>query len=148
MSERTSPSVRRSLEELQPLASLVNFGALFGFLMLHVAVVVHYSLRCRSRDWLRHLSVPWTRIRDHYVRPDPHGKAREDCRHQLADGRRWGTPALDAPSRWAAGACDQREPVSATLRSRMCPLLGRRLLAQAGQEATATRLIWPPRSGR
>ena len=38
----------------------MNFGALFGFLMLHVAVVVHYSLRCRSRDWLRHLLVPLT----------------------------------------------------------------------------------------
>ena len=47
-------------QELELLASLVNFGALFGFLMLHVAVVVHYSLRCRSRDWLRHLLVPLT----------------------------------------------------------------------------------------
>lgn len=44
--------------ELELLASLVNFGALFGFLMLHVAVFVHYGLRSRSRDWLRHVLVP------------------------------------------------------------------------------------------
>jgi len=44
--------------QLELLASLVNFGALFGFLMLHVAVIVHYALRLTSRDWLRHLLVP------------------------------------------------------------------------------------------
>ena len=44
--------------ELELLASLVNFGALFGFLMLHVAVIVHYRVRRRSRDWLRHLLIP------------------------------------------------------------------------------------------
>lgn len=44
--------------ELALLASLVNFGALFGFLMLHVAVIVHYSVRGGSRDWLRHLLMP------------------------------------------------------------------------------------------
>ena len=44
--------------ELELLASLVNFGALFGFLMLHVAVIVHYALRHKSRDWMRHLLMP------------------------------------------------------------------------------------------
>ena len=44
--------------QLELLASLVNFGALFGFLMLHVAVIVHYRIRCGSRDWPRHLLVP------------------------------------------------------------------------------------------
>jgi len=44
--------------ELELLASLVNFGALFGFLMLHMAVIVHYRLRLKSRDWLRHLLMP------------------------------------------------------------------------------------------
>lgn len=44
--------------ELELLASLVNFGALFGFLMLHVSVVSHYGVRNRSRDWLRHWIVP------------------------------------------------------------------------------------------
>ena len=46
--------------ELELLASLVNLDALFGFLMLHVAVIVHHSLRGRSRDWPRHLLVPFT----------------------------------------------------------------------------------------
>ena len=45
-------------QKLELLASLVNFGALFGFLVLHVAVIVHYTVRGRSRDWSRHLLVP------------------------------------------------------------------------------------------
>jgi amino acid transporter len=44
--------------QLELLASLVSFGALFGFLMLHLAVIVHYVLRQKSRDWLRHLLMP------------------------------------------------------------------------------------------
>jgi amino acid transporter len=46
--------------ELELLASLVNFGALFGFLMLHVAVIAHYAGRHKSRDWMRHLLIPLT----------------------------------------------------------------------------------------
>ena len=44
--------------ELELLASLVNFGALFGFSMLQVAVIVHHTLRNKSRDRVRHLVVP------------------------------------------------------------------------------------------
>jgi amino acid transporter len=40
------------------ISSLVNFGALFGFCLLHVAVVNDYVLRRRSRNWLPHLVVP------------------------------------------------------------------------------------------
>jgi amino acid transporter len=40
------------------LSTLVNFGALFAFLLLHVSVVVHYVVRKKSRDWWRHLVVP------------------------------------------------------------------------------------------
>ena len=40
------------------LSTLVNFGALSAFLVLHVSVVVHYVVRGRSRDWWRHLAVP------------------------------------------------------------------------------------------
>jgi amino acid transporter len=40
------------------LSTLVNFGALSAFLLLHVAVVVHYVVRQGSRDWWRHLVVP------------------------------------------------------------------------------------------
>ncbi|QKW18033.1 APC family permease [Kitasatospora sp. NA04385] len=40
------------------LSSLVNFGALTTFLVLHVAVVVHYLVRNRSRDYWRHLVAP------------------------------------------------------------------------------------------
>lgn len=40
------------------LVTLVNFGAMTAFLVLHVSVVVHYVLRQGSRDWLRHLAAP------------------------------------------------------------------------------------------
>ncbi|WP_245687081.1 APC family permease [Streptacidiphilus griseoplanus] len=40
------------------LGSLVNFGALTAFLVLHVTVVVHYVVRGGSRDWWRHLLAP------------------------------------------------------------------------------------------
>jgi amino acid transporter len=40
------------------LSTLVNFGALSAFLLLHVAVVVHFVVRHKSRDWWRHLAVP------------------------------------------------------------------------------------------
>jgi amino acid transporter len=40
------------------LSTLVNFGALTAFLVLHVSVIVHFVIRQRSRDWLRHLVFP------------------------------------------------------------------------------------------
>jgi amino acid transporter len=40
------------------LSTLVNFGALTAFLLLHISVVVHYLVRERSRDYWRHLAVP------------------------------------------------------------------------------------------
>jgi amino acid transporter len=40
------------------LTTLVNFGAMTAFLVLHVSVVWHYLVRNGSRDWLRHLVVP------------------------------------------------------------------------------------------
>lgn len=40
------------------LSSLVNFGAMTAFLVLHVSVVVHYVVRQGSRDWWRHLIAP------------------------------------------------------------------------------------------
>jgi amino acid transporter len=44
--------------ELELLTSMVNFGALTGFLMLHLSVMVHFLWRQKSRDWLRHLIAP------------------------------------------------------------------------------------------
>jgi amino acid transporter len=40
------------------LSTLVNFGALSAFLLLHVSVVVHFIVRKKSRDYWRHLTVP------------------------------------------------------------------------------------------
>ena len=40
------------------MSTLVNFGAMTAFLVLHVSVVVHFVVRQGSRDWLRHLVFP------------------------------------------------------------------------------------------
>jgi amino acid transporter len=43
---------------LDDLTRIVNFGALSGFVLLHVAVINHYVIRGRSRAWLTHLAMP------------------------------------------------------------------------------------------
>jgi amino acid transporter len=40
------------------LSRIINFGALSGFMVLHLSVINHYCIRQRSRDWLRHLIFP------------------------------------------------------------------------------------------
>jgi amino acid transporter len=40
------------------MSTLVNFGAMSAFLVLHVSVVAHFVVRRGSRDWLRHLVCP------------------------------------------------------------------------------------------
>lgn len=44
--------------QLALISSLVNFGALFGFCLLHIAVFWHYIVKKRSRNWLLHGVVP------------------------------------------------------------------------------------------
>ena len=46
------------VDRLELLTSMVSFGALLGFLLLHVSVVMHFIVRQKSRDWLRHLIAP------------------------------------------------------------------------------------------
>ena len=46
------------VDRLELLSSMVSFGALVGFLLLHVSVIVHFKVRQRSRRWARHLIVP------------------------------------------------------------------------------------------
>jgi amino acid transporter len=43
---------------LDDLASIVNFGALSGFLFLHVSVLAHFGIKRRSLAWIRHWMVP------------------------------------------------------------------------------------------
>ena len=40
------------------LTRVVNFGALSGFVLLHLSVIRHYFLRQRSSKWVRHLLMP------------------------------------------------------------------------------------------
>ena len=40
------------------LARIVNFGALTGFVLLHLSVINHYFHRGRSGEWLNHLFFP------------------------------------------------------------------------------------------
>jgi len=43
---------------LDDLASIVNFGALSGFFLLHVSVLVRFGWRSRSTAWMTHWAVP------------------------------------------------------------------------------------------
>jgi amino acid transporter len=45
---------------LDDLSRVVNFGALTGFVLLHLSVITHYFIRRRSGDWLRHVVCPLT----------------------------------------------------------------------------------------
>ena len=45
-------------ERVDALASIVNFGALASFVLLHLSVINHYFVRGKSGDWLRHLALP------------------------------------------------------------------------------------------
>jgi amino acid transporter len=40
------------------LTTIVNFGALTSFVLLHLSVIHHYFIRQRSGQWLRHLVFP------------------------------------------------------------------------------------------
>jgi amino acid transporter len=44
--------------QFELLTAMVNFGALVGFLMLHLSVIVHFVWRQKSRAWAKHLFVP------------------------------------------------------------------------------------------
>ncbi|UOF91201.1 APC family permease [Fodinisporobacter ferrooxydans] len=44
--------------KIDVLTNIVNFGALSGFLLLHISVVNHYIIRNKSQDYLRHLVFP------------------------------------------------------------------------------------------
>jgi amino acid transporter len=43
---------------LDDLTRVVNFGALTGFVLLHLSVIHHYLIRQRSGAWLRHFVFP------------------------------------------------------------------------------------------
>jgi amino acid transporter len=45
-------------ERVDDLTSVVNFGALTGFVLLHLSVIRHYLMRQGSGDWLRHGVFP------------------------------------------------------------------------------------------
>ncbi|HTJ66149.1 MAG TPA: APC family permease [Actinospica sp.] len=44
--------------QISLLSSLVNFGALFSFMLLHVSVFVHFIVRRRSGNWRLHILTP------------------------------------------------------------------------------------------
>jgi amino acid transporter len=47
-------------DRIDDLTRIVNFGALSGFVLLHLSVINHYFYRQRSGDWLRHVVCPLT----------------------------------------------------------------------------------------
>ena len=72
------------------ISSLVNFGALFGFCLLHVSVVWYYLVRQKSKNYLLHLVVPDAGLPDHRLRAVQRRLARQDRRHGVAGDRRGG----------------------------------------------------------
>src|SRR5580693_249410 len=44
--------------QMDELVSIVNFGALSGFLLLHVSVIAQFWVKGRSGRWFVHLLVP------------------------------------------------------------------------------------------
>ncbi len=44
--------------QISVLTNIVNFGALSGFLLLHISVVNHYVIRNKSNNWFKHLIFP------------------------------------------------------------------------------------------
>lgn len=44
--------------QINLLTTLVNFGALFSFLILHISVVNHYVVRQKSKNYIKHLVLP------------------------------------------------------------------------------------------
>ncbi len=46
------------VDQLELLTSMVNFGALAGFLALHVSVVIWFVGKQKSRQWISHLLSP------------------------------------------------------------------------------------------
>ena len=46
------------IDTVDTLTSLVNFGALSGFMILHVTVINYYWRRMKSRAFWRHLMTP------------------------------------------------------------------------------------------
>ncbi len=40
------------------LTNIVNFGALIGFLVLHVSVINHYAVRLKSKQYIKHIVFP------------------------------------------------------------------------------------------
>jgi amino acid transporter len=43
---------------LDDLATIVNFGALSGFLLLQMSVIAHFGIRLKSRSWFAHWLAP------------------------------------------------------------------------------------------
>ena len=46
------------VDKLELLTSMVSFGALVGFLLLHLSVIAYFVWRRKSTNWWRHLIVP------------------------------------------------------------------------------------------
>jgi amino acid transporter len=44
--------------QLDDLATIVNFGALSGFLLLQMSVIAHFGVRLKSRAWFAHWLAP------------------------------------------------------------------------------------------
>ena len=84
--------------QIAVISSLVNFGALTAFLLLHVSVVVWYVGRNGSKNYFLHLVSPIARLRGHRLRAVERRRQRQDRRPGLAGDRRGGARLLPLAS--------------------------------------------------
>ena len=96
------------------LSTLVNFGAMTAFLVLHVSVVWHFVVRNGSRNWWKHLAVPVIGFGILLFVIINANVAAQTARLRLAGDRR---PAAGVPGRHRAQAGDPRggRPVTTSL---------------------------------
>jgi amino acid transporter len=46
------------VDRLELLTAMVSFGALLGFFLVHLSVIIHFNFRKSSRRWVHHFLVP------------------------------------------------------------------------------------------
>ena len=99
------------VNQIELLTSIVNFGALTGFLALHVSVVVWFMIRQKSRRWFTHLICAAAGLRHHRLRVAQHPDQRQDRRRGVA-GRRRDRAAGDQGARRRPGPARQGRHLS------------------------------------
>ena len=80
--------------QIDIISTLVNFGALTSFLLLHVSVIGYYAVKQRSHNVFLHWISPGPGLRHHRLRALERGRLGQDRRRHLARRRGARAPLL------------------------------------------------------